>query len=311
MAVTGVHFLQSTCSEAQDGTTTYSAQWLVTTDSRTDSATTVRAAPGLPKRGDIFTDGTATDPYASCRSRTCRLSDVNETMKKWIVDLEYSSAGSSDNPDNNNQNPSDPIDWSWKVSGDGWQSMEAPEFDRNGRALVNVVNEPFLPPPEREKQQPLILLTKNHRTLDLSAWSSCQGKVNSNTQWGLTSRKVKLRKWSFEQRWIGNGEMYFANRLEVEVKFAGFYFQPPNLGTRELVGINLDGTGDYRTLVDDDGYPYSCPMPLDQFGAQLLVGMPTQFFDQAAGALQKFELEDEYDFTNILPPVLPGNFITP
>lgn len=311
MSVTAVNPISAVASEADDGTIEYDVVMEAITNSSSDGPRTVLSSALVPKRGDTFSFSGDTDQFASLRSRSISYRGKDETRKVWTLNLKYSSRGSSQNPSDQSGGPADPIDWSWKVAGRTWNRIEAPDADRNDRPFVNIVGEPFLPPPERENPDPLIVLTKNHPTLDLSAWCEVQGKVNSNTQWGLTARKVKLREWTWTQHWIGQDRMYFSNTIEVEIKFAGFYYEPCNLGHRELIGIDpATGAGIYRNIVDEMKMPVARPVPLDAAGQRLPFGFPPVFFDQAAGAggLQRFEIEDETDLSGVLPNVLPGNF---
>lgn len=310
MAVTDVKFLDATGTETEDGTIGYTSRWQVLTNAMLDGPRTVLAASELPRRGHLYAVPSGeSDGVASCRSRSVSLAGVDETRKRWIVSCEYSSKGSSSNPDDQAGGPQNPVDWSWRCSGDTWARMEAPDYDRNGRPFLNTALEPFMPPPENENIDPLIVLEKNHPSLNLTAWNESQGKVNSGIVWELAARKVKLKRWTFQQHWTGGGGMYFSNRLEVEIKFSGYYYQPPNMGHREIVGVDpVTGKPVVRQILDELSVPLSRPVPLDQFGQQLPAGAATLFFDQQAGPLQRFEKEDEYDLSSILPPVLPGNF---
>lgn len=308
MAVVAVTQLETEASEADDGTISYTSTYRVRTDSRSDGARTALAAGTLPKRGDYYSFGTDIDTTASCRTRSIKHEGVQDTAKTWLVTLNYSTKGSSQDP-GDNQN-GEPIDWGWKCNLDTWTRMVAPETDRNGRALVNVNDEPFLPPPENEESDPLVILEKNHPSISLSAWSESQGKVNSVAMWGLQStRMLKLRKWIANPHWVGPGQMYWKFRFEVEVKFDRYFFQPPNLGFHERVGVDpLTGKPKTRQIKDEFWMPAARPVALDAGGEQLPLGQVALFFDQAAGPLQRFELEDEYDLSTILPATLPGNF---
>jgi len=269
------------------------------------------SAPGLPKRGDTYAFGADSDPFASCRGRTCSFRDANQTRKLFVVTSNYSTRGSSQDPGQSG-NDTDPINWAWRCRLDTWTRMEAPDFDRNGRPFLNTVDEPFLPPPEKENPDPLIILEKNHLIVDLGVWAEAQGKVNSGVLWGLAARSVKLRKWVADPHWTGNGMMYWSFRMEIEIKFAGWYFQPPNLGHREFTGINpTTGAPIFREFRDEFWHPLARPQPLDMLGQALPAGANPVFFDQAGGLLQRFELEDEYDLSSILPATLPGNFTLP
>jgi hypothetical protein len=307
MAVTSVKLLNVDAAEADDGTIEYTSVYRVLTDARTDGPRVVLAASGLPKRGDTYSNASESDGAAWCRPRQVSLElSQEESSKSWLVTCPFSAKGQSEDPQKDDK---DPIDWQWHCRLDTWTRMEAPDADRNGRPLVNVCNEPFLPPPEVENPDPLIILEKNHPFINLTQWAESQGKVNSTVQWGLSTRSIKLRKWTAEPHWIAPGLMYWKSRLDLEIKFQRWFFQPPNLGFREFAGIDpATGKPMWHEIRDEFWNVLARPVALDQNGEQLPAGAAALFFDQAGGPLQKFELEDEYDFSTILPATLPGNF---
>lgn len=306
MSVTDVNYISTQGNEQEDGTIDYDVVVEAITNAVTDGAKTVLAYSGVPKRGDFYSYGGETDPTSSCRSRQVTLRDVKETRKVWRVALKYSSKGSSQDPGGNSGG--DPIDFGWHVSLATQSRMVAPDKDRNDRPFVNTALEPFLPPPEKEEYYPVLRFTKNATSINLTAFSEAPGKVNSVAMWGAGVRLFKLADWSAEPHYVGPGVMYWSQTFVVEVKWGGHYYQPANMGHRELAGVRPDGTVIYKAILDDLKIPLARPVPLDINGAQSLAPAAPLFFDQAAGALQKFEIEDEYDLSTILPPVLPGNF---
>lgn len=313
MTVTAFNFIETTCTEADDGSREYDVTIEAITDAITDGAVTVLSHPSAPRRGNTYVFGSESDQAASCRSRSVRYRNRGETRKVWTLNAKYSTKGSEQNPTDSNSDGGqpDPIDWGWKAAGSTWIKPEAPDKDRNNRPFVNVNAEPFLPPPEKERHNPLLTLTKNQPQINLSKWADAQGKVNSVAMWSLDPRCVKLREWNWVEHWLGNGQMYFANTLVVEINRTGFYYQPPNMGFHERVGVNADGTPKTRRIVDERKIPIARPVPLDDAGARALDGAAPLFFDQPGGVLRRFELEDEYDLAgqDILPLVIPGNFL--
>lgn len=306
MSVTAVTYISTQASEAEDGTVDYDVVMEARTDAVTDGAKTVLAHASVPKRGDTYAFGGDSDVAASCRSRSATVRDVNATRKVWRIALKYSSKGSSQDPGQNNGG--DPIDFGWHLSLGTKSRMVAPDKDRNGRAFVNTAGEPFLPPPEKDERYPVLRFTKNATSINLTAFSEAPGKVNSVAMWGAGVRLFKLDEWTADPHYIGPGVMYWAQKFDVEIKWGGHYFQPPNMGHRELVFNATTAQFEPRAIVDALFIPVSRPMPLNELGAQRSPNDPTLFFDQAAGPLQKFEIEDEYDLSTLLPPVLPGNF---
>lgn len=306
MAVSSVQIVDITGNEADDGTVTYTTTWQVITTAATDGPSTVFNAASLPKRGDSLSGwGTDFDPNASCRSRSLSLASKDDTRRVWHVACNYSTKGSSQSPDDNG---GDPIDWKWNLSLGQADRTIAPDKDRNGRAFVNAAKEPFLPPPERELKLPVLHFTKNNPSIPLAAWTEAPGKVNSVAMWGVGVRLFKLASWTAKPHYVSGGRMYWEMALDVEVKWGGHYYQPPNLGHRELAFDGVAGAVRPRAILDALAIPISRPALLGMFGEALPDGAAPLFFDQAAGPLQKFEIEEEYDLSTILPPVLPGNF---
>lgn len=310
MSVVEAKPYSSRSSEADDGSIAYDVVWRVRTDNVSDGPAVVRTAPGLPKRGDTYSFGNDSDPFASCRSRSFSLVSLDETRRLWDVNLQYSTKGSSQNPDDNNSSPADPIDWSWHCEFSTWQRMIAPDKDIDSRALINTADEPFLPPPEVAKHLPLVVLDKNHPTLDLIDWAAAVGKVHPSELWGLAARAIKMKTWTVKPHWLGSGQMYWSNHIELEIDPAGHYYKPANMGHREKAGVDaLTGLTKYVECVDLTGVPLARPVNLQINGTRLPDGLNTMFFDQVAGPLARFKLEDEYDLSPILPAVLPGNFV--
>lgn len=306
MSVTDVNYISTQGSESEDGTVEYDVVLEVITNAVTDGAKTVLAYSGVPKRGDLYSYGGDTDPTASCRSRSATTRDPKETRKLWRVALKYSSKGSSQDPGGNSGG--DPVDFSWHLSLGTNSRMVAPDKDRNDRSFVNTAGEPFLPPPEEEEKFPVLRFTKNSPSINLAAFSEAPGKVNSVAMWGAGVRLFKLADWTAEPHFIGPGAMYWSQTFTVEIKWGGHYFQPPNMGHRELVFDLATAQFKPRAIVDALFIPVSRPVALNELGAQRAPNDPVLFFDQVGGALQKFEIEHEYDLSQILPPVLPGNF---
>lgn len=305
MSVTSVQSLSAEGGYAEDLSRTYTARWRVVTNSRNDGPRTILSAAGLPKYGDPFAFGSDTDSNATVRSASASLESVDATLRSYIVTLQYSSRGGSADPQDNASD--DPTDWGWKISGDADVFMKAPETDIDGRALVNLVEEPFVV--EIEDPQPTLILEKNTKTISLTQWAQAQKKVNQNDIWGLPKRTVKLKKWAFAFAYTGPNQAYVQNRFEVGVNFSGFFFKPPNQGRRQKVGVDIDGKAIYEAARGDDFTILSEPRNLDSAGAFLIDGGAPTFFDQVAGPLQRFKLEEEYDFSSIFPATLPGPFV--
>jgi hypothetical protein len=311
MSVSSVQAVASDSNRQEDFHRTYTIKFRVITDDVLDGPNTVLDGNGVPRLGDSYAFGNDTDGNATARTFAVKLMTEKDSRRLWEVTVSYSTqGGTSDKQSGGNGSGSSPIDWGWRVSGSFFSHMRAPTKDRNGRALVNLVQEPFLPPPEIDDPQLTIVLEKNHPTFSISTWANARGKVNSVAIWGLERRQLKLRAWPFQVHWVSQSFAYTSSRLEFQVNTnPGFYYEPLNCGFRELVGFDEDGKAKYAVARSDDWVPLSRPRLLDEVGQFANDAADPVFFDQAAGDLQRFELEDEYDFSTFLPPALPGPFI--
>jgi len=293
----------------EDLTWEYTAYYRAITTSPNDGPNDIILNASCPQYGDAYTFGNDFNLFAWCRSVNVKLETAKESRLSWIVTANYSSKGAPQDPaDKAIQNPAD---WSWRVSGSFSMQQRAPDKDIDDRALVNAAGEPFLPPPEIEDPQIVLVLEKNTPTIDLSLYADAGGKVNDAAIWGLNARCAKIMQWTFNFAWTAPGQAYVQNRWEVAVKLDGFYFQPLNIGHRAKGDIDPDvGAAKMREATDEFWQPLSRPRLLDQFGDFLADGVNPLFFDQAAGPLQRFKLEDEFDFSQIFPPALPGPFVS-
>lgn len=281
----------------------YTVTYRVITSTRADGPYVVLSSGNLPQRGQFYAYGNDLDVFATCKQiGPARLERGEDSGKVWLVDALFSTKGSNRDPADN---PGDPISWAWKVRGSFGSGQRYYTQDANGRAIVNSSDEPFEDVPPVDEPRMMLSLEKNTATLNIDQWSETRGKVNSSSIWGLPARRVKLVQWSWDVQWTGQGAAYVANKFEVEINDEGYYYQPLDQGFRVKMGLNADGTFDYAPIFAR-GELIAKPVNLDGQGAQLLAGQPAVYFDAAAGATQRYELEGEYDFTQIFPAVLPG-----
>lgn len=309
MSVSEVKFLKSEGGYDEQGNVTYNVKYQILTSSRTDGILAILYTSGLPVFGDTYETVTESDGRASLRSASAEIADDSETLRKWIWSGVYSSKGTDSDSNQSPQN-TDQVDWAWKASGSFAMFMRSPEADKDGRALVNTTNEPFMPPPEIDDPQLELILEKNTPSLSLTSWSTTRGKVNSVTMWGLIPRAIKMRQWSWKVHYVSKSFAYIENRFDLGIKIAGHYYQPLNAGFRENGDLDIAGKRKYNYAKSEDGIPLASPRLLDVNGKFLVDGATPTFFDQVAGNTQRFKLEDEYDFSSILPAVIPGPITT-
>lgn len=305
MSVVSCNSFSSEGGYGEDGVRTYTSQWIVVTNATTDGPPTVIRAGGLPTWGSGYAYQGDTDLTCRVRSVRVALAEVEKTRKKWLVTVGYSSKGDKKDQDPNEEG--DPTNWNWRYSGSFTQFMVAPEKDIDDRPLVNTTKEPFLPPPEIEDGEQLLVLEKNHPTISLTTWVNSRHKVNSVAMWNLGVRCVKLRQWAWAVKYTSPSESYIENTLTVGVRAFGYYYQPLNAGWRENGELDANGKRLFNYAKSEEGFPLSRPRLLDENGKFLADAATPTFFDQAAGNLKRFKLEDEYDLSTILPATFPSS----
>jgi hypothetical protein len=307
LSVTSVTAIEATGDITEEGAREYVVTLEVITNSVNDGPYTVLTTASLPTRGQQYSYGGESDPYAFCRRvGGCKLRDVDGTRKIWRLSAHYSTLGSKENPENQ---PGNPLDWAWKISGRVTGDRKPKFKDRNNRAIANSADEPFDPAPELLSPNVLLDLKKNTATISLEQWWNSQGAVNNADIWGLgSSRKARINTWTWDIIYTGNGGAYIANHFEVEVRRDKFLFEPLDQGFRKKIGINGNGEPEYAPILIRGDIP-SKEIPLDGQGSVLLAGAPLVFFDGAGDNPEPFELEDEIDFSSIFPNPLPGPFV--
>ena len=281
----------------------YTVTYRVITSTRADGPYVVLSSGNLPQRGQYYSYGNDLDIFATCKQiGPARLERGEDSGKVWLVDAVFSTKGSSRDPADN---PGDPISWAWKVRGSFGSGQRYYVKDANGRAIVNSAGDPYEDVPPVDEPRMTLSLEKNTATIDIDQWAETRGKVNSAAIWGLAARRVKLLQWSWDVQWTGQGAAYVANKFEVEINDEGYYYQPRDEGFHELLGVKADGSRNTRHI-KAEGELVSKPQLLNGQGLVLPAGQAPVYFDAAAGATQRYELEGEYDFTQIFPSVLPG-----
>lgn len=307
MSVVSVTCVDVSGDITEEGHRTYVKTFEVRTNSRTDGPFTCMSSGSLPVRGDTYAYGSESDVFASCkRVGNFKLRDVDKTGQLWRCEAQYSTAGSKEDP--NNQ-PGNPLDWAWKISGGPNGDRKVMNKDKDGRAIQNSSDEPFEPLPEITAPNGLISLAKNTATISLTTWWDYQGAVNDADIWGLgAARRARINSWTWEVVFYGNGGQYIANRFEVECNRNKFQYEPLDRGFRRLTGVDIYGKPSFSPITIQGELP-SKPVMLDGLGETLNAGASPVFFDGIGGNPNPFKLEDEVDFSAIFPNPLPGPFV--
>ena len=306
MAVVDINAIEAEGSITEEGSREYTVTLEVITSATTDGPYTVLSNSSLPYRGQTYSYGGETDPFAFLkRLGGCKLKSADQTRKVWRLQAYYSTLGSKEDP--NNQ-PGNPLDWGWKIKGRITGDRKPVHKDKDDRAIQNSAEEMFDPLPELMSPNVVLDMQKNTATLSLETWWTYQGAVNNADVWGLgAARKARINSWTWDIVYTGGGGSYFSNQFEVEIRRDKFQFEPLDQGYRKKTGINGDGTAKYEPILINGELP-SKEVPLDGNGAVLLAGQPLVFFDGQGAHPNPFKLEDEVDFSTIFPNPLPGSF---
>ena len=277
----------------------YTSVYEVITNDVNDGPITALNASGIPPYRSTYSFGNDFDNWAFAHDATANVRDVEETRKMWTVTVNFSTRPSFRCGDFKIENPlSEPV----RLSGSFMQFTRAATKDRNDAALLNSVDEPFVPPIEIDDSRKVLVIQKNTVAISLSNWADYSDTVNSAAIWGLSARMVKLNQWRWAVQYWGTCGAYISNEWEFHINYELWNHRPLNAGFRHLPAGAA--RPDYETIMDTKDMPRHQPTPLSLAGA---------IIDVAGGGTpiyKNFEIYEERDFTTIgVPNPLPGPFI--
>lgn len=239
------------------GIRTYSDTYRLTSDSKTDTASTVGNNANLPSIGSVH----AEDAQAYCNNLAITCTDGYtgwEAVATWSTERTMSST--------------DPADDEVKVS---WTSevYNEPVFqDVNGNAILNSANDYFIDPgPSRDSVHVIAKIKANVR--QVPAWVlSKQNHVNSGiiTIGGLqiAAGLARMSRLEISERQRRNNNDFYALSFEVHIHSDGWRLKPMDVGFRELeYGVLVqikDTNGDEVTtpvMLDGEGKAQADPSP--------------------------------------------------
>lgn len=278
----------------------YTSIWQVITDDNDDGPWTVIQAAGIPAYRSSYSFGNDTDPWAWCHSISAELVENAATGRKWYVTTVHSTKPATRCADVRIENP---LDEPLRVSGSFVQFTRAATKDNEDHAIVNTVDEPFVPPVEVDDSRKVLVLEKNTPTIDISQWTDYSDTVNSTGIWGLPVRTVKLNQWRFTVEYQGTCSPYISNSWEFHINLQTWDFSILNAGFRYLpAGASAP---DYKTIADYTDNQRHQPTPLSSASAIVdLQGNP------GAVHYRDFRIYREKNFTLLgLPSTLPGPFV--
>lgn len=240
-------------------TRTYRRVFQVLTDDPNVGAIAVRTAAGVPVITDVYDTGLESDPGAQVVKVSARQS--GEDPRKWLVTVEYDSNTFGVGVDQNPLNRPATLSWSTATK------SEAMIFDFNDKPVLNSANDPFDPPPERERAYGVLTIAKNVLTFDPNTIPDYAKTVNQSAFQGFPAGECLMDDIS-SQMSEENAVTFEAVVYKIAVRRGGWNLRVLDAGFQQYVGTGLPGVLLPKTLIRDSQTqePYSTPQLLDLTG---------------------------------------------
>lgn len=213
-----------------EGHREYSAFYRVITSSRNDSAIFVRQNADVPQFNDSYAAANDQDFGAYVVGYGVTLEDPTNSLTSWIVRVDYSSRPRRENDDVGD----DPLNRPPIISGDGILRERVVTEDKDGNPYVNTADEPFLDS-FRDAHCPTLQIQKNFASIDLDQFAEFTDAVNTETFFGLSTRKWKMQNPRWVRNFRGNKVPYFTVTFAFEANRDTWDFKPMDRGTFHLV----------------------------------------------------------------------------
>lgn len=184
-----------------------------------DGPESISGAAGLPVTGDVWNFGNDSDPWAFCLPRK----QIKPMQKKkgdlyqfYTVESTFSSRPldrcMSTNPD-------DPLDEPQKVRGGSIRYTIEAYKDRHGDPIMSSSHEMFRGPQvEFDGGRDQVVIEQNVADLELGLITSLRNKLNDDVLWGLSSRRVKLSDFAWEELWYGTCIYYYRRIFTFDIR---------------------------------------------------------------------------------------------
>ena len=231
------------------GIRTYSETFRLTSDSKSDTASTVGNNASLPSIGSVYAD----DGQAYCTNLaiSCTHDYTGwEAVATWTTERTMSSTDPED----------DEVKVSWTT-----EVYQEPVFaDADGNAVVNSAGDYFIDPvPSRDTTHLIAKIRSNHRSIP--AWVlSLQNNVNDSqiTIGGLViaAGLARMSRLEISERQRRNDIDFYGMSFEVHLHKNGWLLEPMDVGFRELE------YGDLVQIKDSSEDEVTTPVMLDGAG---------------------------------------------
>jgi hypothetical protein len=251
------------------GIRTYSETFRLTSDSKSDTASTVGNNASLPSIGSVYAD----DGQAYCTNLAISCTDGYtgwEAVASWTTERTMSSTDPED----------DEVKVSWTT-----EVYQEPVFqDVDGNAVVNSAGDYFIDPvPTRDATHLIARIRSNHRTIP--AWVLAkQNNVNDSqiTVGGLVigAGLARMSRLEISERQRRKDVDFYSMSFELHIHKDGWLLEPMDVGFRELKDGELvqikDTNEDEVTtpvMLDGQGVAQTNPTPSSAvFGSYQVYG---------------------------------------
>jgi hypothetical protein len=218
--------------ETDKGQSEHTRQFRVVTTAATVGDLDVIAAPGIPRRGDVYATGDSTDLGSIVKEISAEQDSDNPRV--WIVRVEY---GPPANEREQDQEPNPllrPAVLSWGFA----KSSRVAWRDSKGKPVVNSAGEFFDPPVECDDSRPVLTISRNERSFNPALAISYQDSVNADSFLGFRPGVVKVAGISATNQ-VENNFFYWAVHYEFEFRREGWTTEILDQGRNRLVDGKL------------------------------------------------------------------------
>ncbi len=241
-----------------EGHREYTVTFKIETGSDDDGPQTVLGNSQLPQVGSTWTYGGDNDDWAFCTPFVHLEPEVKEQPHNvWLATFKFVTPGRLEDQDTQrcgNTNIDNPLMEPDRISGTFTNNTIQPFKDKDDNDIVNTAFEPV----KVDFDNPLaaVRIEQNRLTIDLPTVTELINKVNDSALWGLSSRKVKFSRFSWDRRLYGICTFYYVRTLEFDIDFNGFDRDDvPNECTKMIDGTWEAGAGVYTYTANGSADP--------------------------------------------------------
>ncbi len=280
MAIKYTQVIGKSLEKDMEGHRTYKLKYRIETDDPDDGPEEIINNASLPAVGSTYSVDNDSDPWAF-RTPVAKITQQvtgGEPSLQWIAEIEFTTKPMFRCNTNDIENPlSEPQ----KISGSFSNGTKKATKDKDDNSIVTTSFE--IVPVEFDESYPTVVIEQNVATLGLSTFAPMVDTVNDATLWGLSSRKIKLAKATWQRKLYGTCTYYYTRRFEFHVNANTFdRSDVPNKG-KKIISGEWDENGDYN-LLNINGSPPVVSNPAHYIRAVDRKGNPIEtYINKATG----------------------------